>query len=209
MSERTRLLLSNIILALGGRILNVASNLVMIPICLNALGTEQYGLLAVVMSLNAFFSFADFGLGSALVNDVAAARARGDNLAVQTAISQTWYFLAAVATLCLIAGWIAYASGVATTLLPQVPPSQVPFISVMLFIGASLGIPFAIAQRIYSALQKGALAQGWAALGRLMALAGAITAYYAAPSLEAFVFVLVVVPTLVAGLEHRTAVCGP
>jgi len=198
--SRSRVLLANMLAGFFGRALNLLSNLIIIPISLSALGQEQYGLLAVVISIGVFFTYGDFGLGSALVNDVATAGKDGTSSA-RIAISQVWYFLLAIAVLVTIAGVVTYFAGGARLAIPGVPDGQLAAVWFMLLIGSASGIPFAIAQRIYFATQRGTVAQVWIAATRLAVLGGAVLASILSPRLETFVFVVVVVPSLVAGLN--------
>lgn len=71
-----------------------------------------------------------------------------------------------------------------------------------ILVGSSaLGIPFAIAQRIFFALQLGAAAQAWATAARIAGLVGALFAAYFSPNLSTFVAVFVLLPNLIGGLS--------
>src|SRR5260370_14367822 len=87
-SARTRILLWNMAAAFSGRAINLLSTLIAIPLAVASLGQEQYGALAVVISLTTFFAYADFGLGFAIVNDLAEAEGRGDHEDARRAVSQ-------------------------------------------------------------------------------------------------------------------------
>lgn len=196
---RTRVVLRNIGAAFSGRAINIVSTLLAIPLAVRTLGEAQYGTLAVIVSLTNFFAYADFGLGNAIVTELAQTEANGDHAAARRLISQVWFFLIGCAAALLTLGSVVYATGVTPRLLPAVPADLAGHVWFVLLGSSALGIPLAIAQRIFFALQMGAAGQIWATAGRIAVLAGAVAAANASPRLDTFVATFVLLPNVVAG----------
>ncbi len=198
-SPRTRVVLRNIAAAFSGRAINIISTFLAIPLAVRTLGQAQYGTLAVIISLTTFFAFADFGLGTALVTELAHMEASGDRVAARRLISQVWFFLIGCAAAVVALGSFAYFNGLTFRLLPGVPADLAGNVWFVLLGSSALGIPFAIAQRIFFALQMGASGQIWATAGRVSVLVGTVTAACAVPRLDIFVAAFTLLPNVVAG----------
>lgn len=200
-SARTRLLLRNIATAFGGRTINILCAFFAIPLAVHALGQSGYGILAVVISLSTSFSYADFGLGVALVTELASAEAKGDRASAQRAVSQAWFFLFGCGALVTAVGTSLFAFGVVTHLLPVMPAASVTRVWFILLLSTALGIPFALVPRIFFALQMGIAGQAWATANRIAVLVGALLAARYSSEIETFVVVFVLLPSLISGLE--------
>jgi O-antigen/teichoic acid export membrane protein len=72
-----RLLRRNVILIYGVYAATLVSGLVVTPIILGALGTEQFGIWAVIGSILGFIGLLDFGIGPSLIRFAAEQRGRG------------------------------------------------------------------------------------------------------------------------------------
>ncbi len=193
------MVLRNIVAAFGGRAVNILSTFLAIPLAVRTLGEAQYGTLAVIISLTTFFNYADFGLGTALVSELAHMEANGDHVAAKRLISQVWFFLIGCAAAVATLGSVVYANGLTIRLLPGVPADLAGNVWLVLLGSSALGIPLAIAQRIFFALQMGAAGQSWATAGRVGVLIAAMAAAYVSPHLDTFVVAFVLLPNVVAG----------
>lgn len=200
-AHRTKTIIQNIVVSLLGRSLNLLSNLIIIPLSLSTLGARDYGILSVVISISVFFAYADFGLGSALVNALSSAETLGDRERARLIVTQTWTFLWLVVGALLVAATVAYRSGAAQMLLPIVPADQLAIVWTLLVLGAGVGIPFALSQRVHFALQFGGQAQFWTLMGRIAVLGGTAIAYLCHMNLASFVFVVGVLPTVVSAIS--------
>lgn len=196
---RTGVVFRNIIAAFWGRIVNVLCTLVSVPLAIGALGQEQYGIFAVILSVTTFFGYADFGLGVAVVTELTQAEACGDFEAAQRAVSQVWFFLIGCAVTVAILGGASVSGGLVDRFFPAASGGSLSDAWIILIGASALGIPLGIGQRIFFALQLGATAQAWATAGRISALVGALFAACFWPSVAAFVVGTVLVPNLVAG----------
>jgi len=198
-SPRTGVMMRNIAAAFSGRAVNILTTILAIPVAVRTLGQVQYGTLAVIISLTTFFAYADFGLGTALITELAETEANGDHAASQRLVSQVWFFLIGCAAAVVALGSILYANGFALRLLPGVQAELAGNVWFILLYSSALGIPLAIPQRMCFALQMGVVGQVWSSAGRVSVLVGVIVAAYASPRLDTFVIVFVLVPNLVAG----------
>ena len=68
-------------------------NLMTIPLTVNYLGSERYGLWMGISSILALMSFADLGLGNGLVNAISKANGRKSNDDAKIAVSSTFFIL--------------------------------------------------------------------------------------------------------------------
>ncbi|WP_342633744.1 oligosaccharide flippase family protein [Neorhizobium lilium] len=199
-AERTYLLLKNILISFLGRALNLGSNFVLIYLIVNAIGKDAYGVLAVMMSISIFFTYADLGLASSLVNSLSEADSRGQRDAAKQLVAQIWIFLwgiaAVIATLTLLGFLIVEG------LFPTLQSSDQHWLAYALFIGGTLiGVPLGIDQRIYFAMQRGDLAQLWMLTSRLAVLLFAFISYSYSPTLVSFTFTIAFVPALISAIS--------
>jgi O-antigen/teichoic acid export membrane protein len=77
-NARTRSVLRNMAASYGAFIVQTLLGLVVTPLLLSGLGVQQFGVLAVVLSMATFIAIIEAGVGVATVRRVAAARATGD-----------------------------------------------------------------------------------------------------------------------------------
>ena len=75
------------------KIFIAAINLVTVPLTVNYLGAERYGLWMAISSVLALMSFADLGLGNGLLNAISRANGRNSAEEAQVAVSSTFFIL--------------------------------------------------------------------------------------------------------------------
>ena len=90
---------------------------VTVPLTLNYLGDERYGMWMTMSSLVAMLGFADLGVGNGLVNAVSRAFGRNDRREAAECVSSAFFGLAAIASLGLL---------VFVLVCPVVPWNSVP-----------------------------------------------------------------------------------
>jgi O-antigen/teichoic acid export membrane protein len=172
-----RALISGIASGLA-KAVSVVATLVSIPVTLDYLGVERFGVWMTLSSFAALMAFADFGLGNSLMNAVAAEDARGDSALVRRYVSAALALLTLVAAL-LIAGWFTLGIlvpwgrvlGVAEDGLvaEEVRAATAVFVTCL-----ALGIPATVIQRVQAALQLGYIASIWQLISSILALAGLV-----------------------------------
>jgi len=158
---------------LGARGIGIATSLISIPFVNRYLGDERFGLYLTLLSLTAFLSFTDFGVGNGLKSRIAQAIGRDDAHETKALVSNAFLFL----------GLVALAGIAAATLLQMAVPwatvfnvSDVQAVAeagpavFWLMVCYALSLPLNVVQHTQQALQKGHLASTWEALGSLTTL---------------------------------------
>ncbi len=160
---------------------------------LDNLGAEPYALIALVLSLAALLPFADLGLGAAVVNTVAEARAGAVRNVLGT-LAAVLRLLAFVAAALLLANLALAVSGMWPHLLgvsPQTSGTLYVSVAVALFI---LTIPLGLGQRLLLGLGQTPVMVRLQALAAPLTLAGTASflligvpsvAYMLAPAIAA------------------------
>ena len=106
-SSRTKNIVKHIgwsFLFKGGSII---ANFLLVPLTINFLDTENYGVWITLSSFIAWFSFFDIGLGNGLRNKFAEAKANGDLSLAQAYVSSAYYTIGSV---CLFFVLLFFAS---------------------------------------------------------------------------------------------------
>ena len=99
--ERTRLAKKNIILSFIIKGLSIAINLVFVPLTINYIDAERYGIWLTLSSIIIWFNFFDLGLGNGLRNKLVEAIAKNDVEEERKLISTTYVSLTAIAILII------------------------------------------------------------------------------------------------------------
>lgn len=89
--ERSRKAKKNILLSFANKGLAILISLALIPITIDYLNSEQYGIWLTLSSIVAWISFFDIGLGHGFRNRFAEAKARGNNLLARRYVSTTYF----------------------------------------------------------------------------------------------------------------------
>ncbi|MDQ6992540.1 MAG: oligosaccharide flippase family protein, partial [Mariprofundus sp.] len=179
MTERLRSLarkskiIKTISVGVYAKLVGVLVAFAMVPIAIHYLGVEKYGLWIAVSSLIAMLSFADGGVGNALVNMTSQAMGAQSNKSLLTIVSTGFFVLIMIALVGLLLfallyqhiswGWIlGFSEGVNTTeLMPLL---------LIVGIGFFLGMPCSVVGNVQRGLQDGNVEAFWSAKGQLLAL---------------------------------------
>lgn len=95
-SDRTKNITKHVLLSFiykGGSIL---ANFLLVPLTINYLDTENYGIWLTLSSFIGWFSFFDIGLGNGLRNKFAEAKAKGDMTLAKGYVSAAYYTIGSV-----------------------------------------------------------------------------------------------------------------
>ena len=172
LQERETQLVYSSISSVGVKATTVLSSLLTLPLILNSIGSERYGMLLAVTSMAGVISFADFGLGFGLQNKLPQFVKAGD-LATKKAISSTFAFLLGSTLLIIGAFLLIYnkMDWVYALHLKSKQAIQEVDSTVLLFaLCFTLSIPFSIVQKIQIGLQKGYQANLWVIAGNLTSI---------------------------------------
>jgi O-antigen/teichoic acid export membrane protein len=164
-----------------------------VPLAINYLGAERYGLWLTISSVAAFLTFADLGLGNGLLNAVSEAEGRDDHDASARAVSSAFFMLLGVAVIFTLVGFVAYPlvawDRVFNVTSPLAVAEAGPAVAV--FVGCFLvSMPLGIVERVQLGLQKGFANSLWEGLGSVIGLAGVVVAIQLRTSLPWLVFAM-------------------
>ncbi len=190
--------------ALAAKIVGVAAVFVTVPLTLNYLGTERYGLWMTISSVSLLLGFADLGIGNGVLNAIAHANGRDDRKLARQAVSSGFFLLALIgATLVAIFAlvytfvpWARVYNVTSADAMSEAGPATAVFVLVW-----ALNIPVDIVQRVQLGYQKGFVNHAWQAVGGLFALAGAVLAIEAGAGLPWLVLALTGGPLLAVALN--------
>jgi O-antigen/teichoic acid export membrane protein len=146
---------------------------VMVPMAVDYLGKEQYGLWVAVSSLIAMLSFADGGVGNALVNMISRATGARSNIPLQPIISSGYFIISIIALIGVIVFLSVYSVipwGWLFGLSDSDNSTQLSLL--VLIVGAAffLGMPFSVVGNIQRGFQEGNVQAFWNAKGSLLSL---------------------------------------
>lgn len=202
--ERYRRIFLSAISSFVSKFLTIGISLVTIPLTLNYLGTERFGLWMTISSFVALLSFADMGIGNGLMNLVAEANGKDDKTSMQGHISSALFILSLISIFLILIFYLIY---------PFVPWPKVFNVESQLAIQESgtafavlitclaLSIPTGIVQRVQMGLQMGFIAEIWQIASSIIALILLLLVIHFEGGLPWLVGALVGVPILVAALN--------
>lgn len=202
--ERSQFRNKNIAKAIGStalaRIISVGTGLITVPITLNYLGIQAFGIWMAVTSFVAFLGFTDLGLGIGLQNALSKCHGREDLDSPKHYIS-TAYMLMTLICISLICA--------AFLLVPLLPISQLvkvdsedqsrvllPLVQGVIVIFA-LGLPFGLIQKVLIGYQQGYTAGILLVIGRLLAFCCVMGGVWFKQSILFLVYSFVGIPFLV------------
>lgn len=197
--------------ALLARLIAVATALASVPLTLNYLGGERFGLWMTVSSVIAMLTFADLGIGNGLLNAVAAANGRDDTESIKRYISSAAIILSVIACLILAAFALIYSfvpwAGLFRVTSPLAAAEAAPSAAVFVTCFA-LSVPMTIVQRVQLGLQLGFIANLWQAGGSVLALIALLLVIYLRLGLPWLVLAMAGTPLLAAALNGLTFFLG-
>lgn len=191
--ERYRLIALSGSSSLFSKILISLTGLISVPLTINYLGKEQFGLWMVISSLVVWLQLTDFGIGNGLVNALSEANGRNDKESACSYFTTAFYsitvitfmLLAPVLTAAFYVPWHSVLNIDNSALLHD---ANLCFIIVGTFF--FINMPLSIANKALGAYQKGYLVnitQVAASLSSLLFLIIAISMGLTLPWLVAFV----------------------
>jgi O-antigen/teichoic acid export membrane protein len=170
---RGRAILAGAASALAARALAAMTAFAAVPLTLSYLGPERYGAWLAMVSLLAWLSLTDLGLGSGFANAVTEAFARNRPDLIRRHVANGLILTAGIAKAAIIAAILLVPAVNWAGLLGLGTPTgraEVPAaitVAVVIFLA---GMPLAMAPRLLTACGEGHLANAWAAAGNLLAL---------------------------------------
>ena len=190
--------------AFAAKIVGVAAAFVTVPLTLNYLGSERYGLWMTISSVSLMLGFADLGIGNGVLNAVADAHGRDDRRLGREAVS-SGFFLLSLISVALVAvfavvytfvPWARVYNVTSADAIREAGPATAVF-----FLVWALNIPLGVVQRVQLGYQKGFVNYAWQAAGSLFALVGAVLAIVSEAGLPWLVLALTGGPLLAVALN--------
>lgn len=157
----------------AAKVISMATGLVTIPVTLNYLGIEQFGIWMAISSFVGFLSFTDLGLGFGLQNALSRCHGKDDIETPKYYISNA-YFIVIVLTMLVLLTAFAVSHLLPIESMVKVKSAgdtelfKVTFFSV--FAISLIGIPISLIQRILTGYQKGNVASILNLNGSILAL---------------------------------------
>lgn len=186
------------------KVTTVITGLISIPLTVNYLGTERFGLWMVITSVLALMKFTDLGLGNGLVNAVAKSVGEDNHKNIEKAISSTFFMLLAIASLLTIIFFSIY---------PFIPWQDVFNVKskiaidetgptlMILMIYFLINLPLDIIQKVQLGYQNGYQNNLWLGLGAVLGLIGVLIAIYFKLGLPYLVGMMVLGPFIATTLN--------
>lgn len=183
---------------------SLLTSLVSIPLTLNYLGLERFGMWLTISSIIAFFGFADLGMGAGLLNAVADAHGRDDRAAAREYVSSAFYMLCVLALVLGVVFFSLYPRidwhMVLNVSSPQAVAESGTAVAV-LAVCFLLGIPLGVVNRTRMGYQQGFLNTLWQASGNLLGLAAILVSINLRAGLPQLVLAMAGTPVLVTYLS--------
>jgi O-antigen/teichoic acid export membrane protein len=183
----------------------VATSLITIPLTLNYLGSERFGLWMTISSLITILGFADFGIGNGVLNAVANAHGKEDPAAIRDAVSSAVVLLAGIAIVIItVFFWLLSSTDWGhffnvTSLLARSEAGPATAIFVSCF---ALNIPADVVQRLQLGLQEGFVSKLWQVWGSVVGFLGVIIVIYFRQGLPWLILALAGGPLLITILNN-------
>lgn len=95
-SDRTKNITKHVLLSFVYKSGSILASFLLVPLTINYLDTENYGIWLTLSSFIAWFSFFDIGLGNGLRNKFAEAKSKGDVILARGYVSSAYFTIGAV-----------------------------------------------------------------------------------------------------------------
>ncbi|NPV68478.1 MAG: oligosaccharide flippase family protein [Anaerolineae bacterium] len=196
-SERYRRIVLSMLAGLSMRGVSAVTMVISVPLTINYLGTERYGMWITMSAMLTILAFADLGIGNGLLNKLAYAHGRDDREGAQRYISSAFIMLSGVALLLGVVfmliyphvPWERFFNVTSTQAVRDAGPTVAVAIGCFL-----ISIPLGIVQRVQQGYQEGYFDSFWQAVGKCFTLAGVLLAIYLRASLPWLIAALMLAP---------------
>ncbi|RZL47431.1 MAG: hypothetical protein EOP00_12025, partial [Pedobacter sp.] len=153
------------------KVVSVIINLITVPLTIQYLGAERYGLWMSISSIMALMNFADLGLGNGLLNAVATANGKNDIISAKVAVSSTFFMLTIISLVLFIAfvstysfiSWEKIFNVHEKLAIAEAGPTMMVLVFTFL-----INIPFDVVQRVREGYQEGFKSQMWMLIGSII-----------------------------------------
>jgi O-antigen/teichoic acid export membrane protein len=202
--ERYRRIAMTALSSIATRGIGIATAIITTPLTLQYLGAARFGLWMTITSITALLSFADFGIGSGLLNAISRADGQNDRSAAQKAVSSAFLLLALIAALLIVSFAVAYVWipwGGVFNLRHDAEIREASHAVAVLVACIAASLPLATVVRVQMGFQEGFESNLWQASANLATVVGVVWAALAEASLPWLVFASNGIPVLVTLLN--------
>ncbi len=172
-NERHRRALLTGITSITSKLVAIITTFVSVPLTLNYLGPERYGLWMTISSCILMLNFADLGIGNGLLNMIADAHGKDDRLRARKYVSSAFFLLLGMAIILALVFFLAQfwidwkkAFNLTSAIAIQEALPAVTIFAICFL----LSLPCGVAQRIHLGYQDGYINGFWTIAGNVMAL---------------------------------------
>lgn len=172
-NERYRRASLSALASISAKVISMATILITIPLTMNYLGIERYGMWMTISSIIAVMVSADLGIGNGLLNIISNAQGRNDKENIIHSVSSAFFMLLSIAIIfgfvfAVIYKYIPWAV-IFNVSSPKAISEAGPTTAV--FIGCFLvNMLLGVVERIQSGYQEGYYFSLWNAFGSLLGL---------------------------------------
>lgn len=171
--ERYRRIALTAMASSTAKAITILTSFISVPLTLNYLGPERYGLWMTISSVIAMMTFADLGIGNGLMNAVAEAFGEDDIVGIKRHIANAMTILGIVAFAMVLIFFSFYSfidwGSFFNVKSPLAMQESGPALAVFTVCFA-LGVPSGIVQRVQMGLQQGFASSIWQAGGSILGL---------------------------------------
>jgi O-antigen/teichoic acid export membrane protein len=163
--------------SLAGKGLSLLTLLVSVPLTLHYLGAERFGMWMTISSVITMLTFADLGIGNALLNMVSEANGKDDPELANRFVSSAFFTLAGVsaglAVLFALAyplvAWSRVFNVTSERAIAESGPAVAVFAACFF-----VSLPLNIAPRVHLGYQNGVINDIWSGIGNVIGLIGVL-----------------------------------
>ncbi|MGV8934011.1 MAG: lipopolysaccharide biosynthesis protein [Gallionellaceae bacterium] len=197
--ERYRRLALSSLTSVVARGISILTSLISVPLTVNYLGPERYGMWMTASSVIILLGFADLGMGNGLLNAISEADGNDDRDAAATYVSSAFFMLLGIAGVILslfglvyfLVPWPRVFNVVSDLAMRESGPAMAVFV-----ISLAINMPLGVAQRVQMGYQEGFKTNLWGVAGSLIGFCGVLLAIYVEAGLPWLVFAMLGGPTL-------------
>ena len=197
--ERYRRLTLTALASMSAKGVKVLTALVSVPLTINYLGTERYGLWMTIGSLVTVLAFADLGVGNGLLNAISEADGRDDRALASRYVSSAFFMLLGVALLLAatlaafypLIDWGRIFNVSSASAVAEAGPAAAVFLGCFL-----ISLPAGVVQRVQLGYQEGFTNSLWEAAGSVLGLIGILFVTHSRAGLPWLVLAMAGGPTL-------------
>lgn len=190
----------HVVASFGLKGMSIVLGLVLVPIVLNYLDAERYGIWLTLSSIIAWFSFFDVGLGNGLRNKLSEAFADGDLLRARMYVSTTYFILTLLVVVVLALFFIInpFLDWQVILNTTTVETKELALIAAVVFVFFMVRMVLGLIGSILLADQRPAVSNAFGPIGNLFSfIAIVILSKVTEGSLVTLAFVLSMTPVVV------------